>query len=105
MDKEYDKTPDIQDYPTKTKILNTSSNNEYKSKVFDILEKTHNIERNLARMKDALYELPKTIAKPRNPPLTIQPAENEESEEKSDDLQGQGVKNIIPTNIIDIYTR
>ena len=49
-------------------------------------------------MKDALYNLPNEINKIRNPPL---PA----VESESDNLQGEGVKIIIPSNIIDIYTR
>ena len=49
-------------------------------------------------MKDALFNLPNEIDKIRNPPLPA--IENE-----SDDLQGEGVKIIIPSNIIDIYTR
>ena len=49
-------------------------------------------------MKDALYNLPRGIAKIRNPPLPA--IENE-----SDNSQGEGVKIIIPSNIIDIYTR
>ena len=54
---------------------------------------------NSARMKDALNNLPKDIAKIRNPPL---PAIDNES----DNLEGEGVqKIIIPSNIIDIYTR
>ena len=48
-----------------------------------------------ARMQDALYNLPKAIAKIRTPPL---PA----IEKESDNLQGDGVKIIIPSNIIDI---
>ena len=53
-----------------------------------------------ARMKDAWYVLPKVIDKIRNSPLpTI------ENVEDSSDLEGQGVKIIIPSNIIDIYTR
>ena len=48
-------------------------------------------------MKDALYNLPKEIAKIPNPPLPA--IENE-----SDNLQGEGVKIIIPSNIIDIYS-
>ena len=51
-----------------------------------------------ARMKDASYNLPNEIDKIRNPPLPA--IENE-----SDNLQGEGVKIIIPSNIIDIYTR
>ena len=49
-------------------------------------------------MKDALYNLLKEIAKIRNPPLPA--IENE-----SNNLQGEGVKIIIPSNIFDIYTR
>ena len=43
-------------------------------------------------MRDALYTLPKSKAKIRNPPLP--PIEN--TEDVSDDLQGEGVKIIIP---------
>ena len=51
-------------------------------------------------MKDALYILPRKIAEIRNPSLpTI------ENIESSSDLEGQGIKIIIPNNIIDIYTR
>ena len=46
-------------------------------------------------MQHALNNLPKEIVKIRNPPLPS--IEN--------DLQGEGVKIIIPSNIIDIYTR
>ena len=49
-------------------------------------------------MKDAMYILPKERAKFRNPPLPA--IENE-----SNDLQEERVKIIIPSNIIDIYTR
>ena len=49
-------------------------------------------------MIDALKSLPKEIAKIRNPPLPT--IENE-----SGDLEGEGLKIIIPSNIIDIYTR
>ena len=49
-------------------------------------------------MKDALYNLPREIDKIRNPPLPA--IENE-----PDNLQGEGIKIIIPSNIIDIYTR
>ena len=53
---------------------------------------------NSAKMKDALYNLPKEIDKIRNPPLPA--IENE-----SDNLQGEGIKIIKPSNIIDIQTR
>ena len=52
------------------------------------------------RMQDALYNLPRAVEKIRNPPLpTI------ENIEDSSDLEGHGIKIIIPNNIIDIYTR
>ena len=54
-----------------------------------------------ARIKDALYNLPKAIAELRNP--TLQAFEN--IEDVSDGLQGEGVKLILPSNINDIDTR
>ena len=79
--------------------------NEDKSSVYDILKNIgfssmiHTKGLKSARMQDALYILPREIDKIRNPPL--QAIENE-----SDNLQGEGVvKIIIPSNIIDIYTR
>ena len=77
---------------------------EDKSTVYDILKNTgfyfmrHTKGLNSVRMKDALNNLPRDIAKIRNPPLPA--IENE-----SDNLQGEGVKIIIPSNIIGIYTR
>ena len=53
-----------------------------------------------ARIRDSLYNVSNEIAKIQNPPL---PAI--ENVEESNDLEGQGVKIIIPPNIIDIYTR
>ena len=54
-----------------------------------------------ARMKDALYDLPKAIDRIRNPSL---PAN--ENVEVSSDLHGEGIERIIiPFNIIDIYSR
>ena len=49
-------------------------------------------------MIDALKSLPKEIAKNQNPPLPT--IENE-----SGDLEGEGLQIIIPSNIIDNYTR
>ena len=78
--------------------------NEDKLIVYVILKNTgfysmrHKKGKQSARLKDALYNLPREIAKVRNPPLPA--IENE-----SDNLQGEGVKIIIPSNIIDIYTR
>ena len=52
-------------------------------------------------MRDVLYNHPKEIVENPNPRL---PA-IERIEDVSDNLQGEGVKIIIPSNIIDIYTR
>ena len=54
-----------------------------------------------ARMKDGLYNLPKASAKIRNPTL----ATIENIEDVTDGLQGEKVKIIIPSDIIDIFTR
>ena len=76
-----------------------------KETVFDILmnvgfyDNIPKVGLKAARMQDALRDLPKAIDKIRNPPLPS-------IENVSDsDLEGQGVKIIIPSNIIDIYTR
>ena len=102
--REYDVSPDIQTYFTNTKLTTNFLDNFEKETVFEILKDVgfyDNIPRigsKAARMKDALYNLPNEIDKIRNPPLP--PIEIE-----SDKLQGEGVKNFIPSNIIDIYTR
>ena len=77
---------------------------EDKLTVYDMLKNTgfysmkHTKCLNSARMRDALYNLPKEKAKIRNPPLPA--IENE-----SDDLQRERENIIIPSNIFDIYTR
>ena len=93
----------------KTCLTTKPINDKDKSTVFDILEKTGSYSKtykkllNSAGMKDALNNLPKTIAKPRSPPLPLPLVENEEFEiEESDELQGEGLKNNITFNIIDI---
>ena len=49
-------------------------------------------------MKDVLYDLPKERAKNRNPFLP--------ASENKEDLQEEGIEeNVIPSNIIDTYTR
>ena len=78
---------------------------EDKSTIYDKLKSTgfysmrHNKGRNSARRKDALYNLPKAIARTQNrllPPI-------ERIEDVSDKLEGQGIeKSIIPSNKIDI---
>ena len=102
--KEFDINPNIQNYFTNTKITTKRMNNEDKSIVYDILKNIgfysthHSKGMKSARMQDALYNLPNEIRRIRNPPLPA--IENE-----SDNLQGEGVKIIMPSNIIDIYTR
>ena len=98
---EYDIKPNIQKYFTKTRLTTKNMDDEHKSTVYDILKNTgfyamkHTKGLYSARMKDALYNLPKEIAKIGNPSLPA--IENE-----SDNLEGEGVKIIIPSNIIDI---
>ena len=102
---EYDIKPNIQKYFTNTNLTTKNMDDEDKLTIYDILKNTgfYSMKRrkglNLARMKDALSNLPREIANIRNPPL---PAIDNES----DHLGGEGVqKIIIPSNIIDIYTR
>ena len=103
-DDEFNIKPNIQNYFTKTYLTTKNMSNEDKLTIYDILKNigfysTHHV-RGLRsfRMQDALYNLPREVAKIRNPPLPT--IENE-----SDNLQGEGVKIIIPSNILDIYTR
>ena len=103
-DQEYDIKPNIQEYFTNTKLTTKNMNDEDKSIIYDILKNIgfYSMRRKKgkqsARTIDARNNLPKEIDKIRNPPLPA--IENE-----SDNLQGEGVKIIIPSNIIDIYTR
>ena len=98
--KEFDINPNIQNYFTKTYLTTKRMNNEDKSTVYDILKNTgfystHHVKgMNSARMQDALYNLPNEIRRIRNPPITT-----------IENLEGEGVKIIIPSNKIDIYTR
>ena len=77
---------------------------DVKLTIYDILKNKgfhsmrHRKDLNSARMRDALYDLPKAIDKIRNPSLPA--IENE-----SDKSQGEGVQIIRPSNIIDIYIR
>ena len=101
---EYDKKPNIQEYFTNTQRTTKNMDDEDKTTVCNILKKLgfystrHTKGKKSARMKDAFKNLPREIANIRNPPLPA--IENE-----SDNLQGEGVKIIIPSNILDIYTR
>ena len=60
-----------------------------------------------ARIQDAIEDLPNTFERTLNPPIVSTPNQNMEDshEDTSDDLQGDGVKIIIPSNIVHIYTR
>ena len=102
---EFDIKPNIQNCFTNTKLTTKNMDDEDKLTAYDILKKIgfysmrHTKGLKSARMKDALINLPKEIDKIRKPPL---PAIENESE----NLEGEGVqKIIIPSNIIDIYTR
>ena len=103
-DQEYDIKPNSQEYFTITKLTTKNMDDGDKSIIYDILKNTgfYSMRRKKgkqsARTIDARNNLPREIAKIRNPPL---PAIQNES----DKLQGEGVKIIIPSNIIDIYTR
>ena len=102
--KEFDINSNIQNYFTNTKLTTNHMNNEDKSIVYDILKNTgfysmHHVKgMNSARMQDALYNLPREIDRIRNPPITA-------IESQSDNLEGEGVKIISPSSVIDIYTR
>ena len=111
---EYDITSNIQNSFTNTKLTTKSFSYIEKETVFDTLnivgfyDMKHTKQLNSTRMKNASYNLPKTITKNLNPPLTeIENIKDSYEEEISDnDLGGQGIeKFIIPSNINDINTR
>ncbi len=101
---EYYINPNIQNYFTKTYLTTKKMSNEDKLTIYDILTdigfySTHHVRGMKSfRMQDALYNLPNAVAKIRNTPLP-------EYEDRENILQGEGLKIIIPSNIIDIYTR
>ena len=100
-DQEYDLTPDIQAYFTNTKHTTQILDDVEKETVYDILQDVGfydnipHVGLKAARMQDALHILPHEIKRIREPAL---PA-------IVNNLQGEGVKIIIPNNIIDIYSR
>ena len=103
--KEYDIKPNIQEYFTNTNQTTKNMDDEDKRTIYDILydlgfysQRHTKGTKKSVRHQDAFHNLPREIAKIRNPPIPA--IENE-----SDNLQGEGVKIIIPSNIIDIYTR
>ena len=103
---EFDITFDIQAYFTKTKLTTKFLDNIEKETVFDMLENVgiyDNIPKiglKSLKMIDNLNILPKAIANIRKPSFPVIG-----NVEDSSDLQGDGVKIFIPSNIIDIYTR
>ena len=104
-DDEYNMKPNIQNYFTKTYLTTKNMSNEDKLTIYDILTNvcfysTHHVRgMNSFRVKDALYNLPKAVEKIRTSPLP------KITDNSDNNLQGEGVKIIIPSNIIDIYTR
>ena len=104
--KEYDVTPSIQNYFINTNKTTKSMSKIDKETVYRILKDVgfyimrHKKGMKSARMRDAINNLPKEIDKIRKPPS---PAI--ENVEDSRDLDAPGVEIIIPSNIIDIYTR
>ena len=104
---EFVTTPDIETSFTNSKLTTEPLDVIEKENMFDTLEKIQfydNIPKKgtkCATTKDALYILPKTIAKIRNLPLPTY-----EIIKNSSDLQAEGTeKTIIPSYIKDIYTR
>ena len=102
---EFDIKPNIQNYFTNTKLTTKNMNDEDKLTVYNILKNIgfysmrHTKGLKSARFQDAMYNLPNEIDKIRDPPLPA--IENE-----NNILEGDGVEKIImPSNIIDIYTR
>ena len=93
-DKQYDIGPNFQTQFTDTNLTTKPMNDEDKSTVYVILQITgfHSMRRkkglNSARMKDALYNNPKAIAKIRNSSLpAIQNVENSFEELFDDNLE------------------
>ena len=103
--RQYDIKPNIQESFTNTKLTTINMDDEYKLTVYDILKNLgfysmrHTKGINSTRFKDAFHILTREIAKFRNPPV---PAIEIDFD---GDLQGEGVKIMIPSNVIDIYTR
>ena len=98
---EFDIKPNFQNYFTITRLTTKRMHNEDKLIIFNILKNNGFYDNNtkigmkFTGMQVALYNLPKELVEIQNPPLPA--IEN--------DLQGEGVKIIIPSNITDTYTR
>ena len=103
---EYDINPSIQAYFTNTRLTTKHMEDENKLTVFNTLKNVgfhdniHKKGLKSARMKDAMYKLPKAIANIRNPALPAIEIPGDYH-----DLQGEGLKFIKPSKLIDVYTR
>ena len=110
---ECDETSHFQIFFINTKLTNKSLIYNKKETVFDILNNVGFYDMKptksfiSARMKDALYNVPKTIPKILDSFLPAYENEENSYEKKSaKNLEGQGIgKSIIPTDIVDIYSR
>ena len=96
--------PNIEAYFTNAKLTTNYMDDKDNSTIYDLLKiigfysTRHTKGLNSTRKEDALYNLQKAKSRIRNPPL---PA----IENVSDNSQEDGVKIIIPSSVIDIYTR
>ena len=70
--------------------------------ILENIDYVHAIDSNSKRSKSIKKDLMKRVDEIRNSPLALPPIENVE---ESNNLQRQGLKIIIPTNIIVIYNR
>ena len=70
-------------------------------KIIESLDYDHAKDFNSKRTKSIEKDLKKQVNKNLNPPLALQPVENEQ---ESSDLKRQGMQIIIPSNIIVIWT-
>ena len=104
--KSHDLTPDIPTAFTDTKYtFNISNMNDAKVLTFHKILKTVQYDRsedsNSKRSKSIKKKLKKRMDKILNPPLSLPPTEIE----NESDLQGEAIKILITSNIIDIWTR
>ena len=104
---EYDLTPEIQTAFTDTRYkFNNSISDDESVLTFDNILESLDYKRtkfsNSKRTKTIKKELEKRADKILNPPIPIQAVENKEG---SDNIQGEGMEIVIPSNIIDIWTR
>ena len=108
---DYDITPNIQKYSLDTKFTTKTLTNNEKETVVDILNNVGFYDTkyirglNSSRIKGALCNLPKAIAKILNPLLPESEIIEDSYEEISDLKNRRCEKNIIPFNIFEISAR